>query len=160
MDRILDRPLAILAEARGHSLGCQPGACSRTFFGSRVSRMLRRSIALLTLLLLVGSIAEPALGQLRDGVVHHESTASAASHADGAPSEHGHEDGSPLGHQHGREHQHGTSADHCTHLHGLALVASNLSLSLFAQSPDRASVARYASSPSGHFLDLFHPPRV
>jgi hypothetical protein len=72
-----------------------------------------------------GSNVEPLLGVLRDGSIHHESSAAAVAHESSAPREHGHEDGSAqTPHQdHGPQHQHGTAADHCTHAHGLALAA-------------------------------------
>lgn len=78
--------------------------------------MLKRLTALLLLAAVLAYSAEAVLGALRDGEVHHESFAAAASHAGHGQGDHGHEDG-PLGHPHGPGHQHGTSADHCTHQH-------------------------------------------
>ena len=72
------------------------------------------------LLTLTFSNVETVLGVLRDGEVHHESAAAAATHALQTQGEHGHEDGRPAGpeHEHGPQHEHGTAADHCTHQHG------------------------------------------
>lgn len=122
--------------------------------------MLRRLVALLALVLMVGSIAEPALGVLRDGAVHHETTASAAVHAGQSAGDHGHEESPPFDHQHGRHHQHGTGADHCTHQHGLALLTdAPLPLNV-VPSAENALVAEYLAPIGRHPLDLFHPPRV
>jgi hypothetical protein len=76
--------------------------------------VLHRVAAVLMLLTIVFSHAETAMGLLRDGTVHHETAAAAAQHALNGQGEHGHEDGAP----HGPNHEHGTSADHCTHQHG------------------------------------------
>lgn len=122
--------------------------------------MHRCLAALLALLLMVGSLVEPAVGVLRDGTVHHETTASAATHADGARGDHGHEDGLPSGHQHGGKHQHGTGADHCTHQHGLVFLAADLPGLVAASLAQRDAVAEYVTPATLHPLDLFHPPRV
>lgn len=79
--------------------------------------VLHRLAALLMLLTVTFSYGETVIGVLRDGTVHHESTAAAATHALFAQGEHGHEDGS----SHGSDHEHGTPADHCTHHHGTVL---------------------------------------
>lgn len=88
-----------------------------------------RLLALAALVTLAfGSNVEPLVGTLRDGRVHHESSAAAIAHHSVAAGEHGHEDatGQPAHHQqHGPQHQHGTAADHCTHTHGLAMPAGN-----------------------------------
>jgi hypothetical protein len=82
----------------------------------------RLPAALTLVILLIGSIGEPAIGLLRDGVVHHESPSSAAAHRGGASGYHGHEDlAAQPGHQHGAQHEHGTASDHCTHAHGVGL---------------------------------------
>jgi hypothetical protein len=83
----------------------------------------------LAMLLATGFAAlEPVVGLLRDGELHHEAVAEAAQHASrqaGVPTgEHGHEPSSDTpDHPHGPGHQHGTSADHCTHVHSVALFA-------------------------------------
>ena len=63
------------------------------------------------------------MGLLRDGSVHHESSAAAAVHHETSRGDHGHED-SGTGAKHGSGHQHGTSSDHCTHAHGVGLPAA------------------------------------
>lgn len=93
------------------TLGSWTSAYSRPFNSEIV---LHRLAALLMLLTITFSSAETVVGLLRDGAVHHESSAEAATHALMAQGEHGHEDGA----QHGPNHEHGTPADHCTHQHG------------------------------------------
>lgn len=62
---------------------------------------------------------------LRDGTVHHESATIASAHARTTSGDHGHEDGASSGETgHGADHEHGTSSDHCTHSHSVALIAS------------------------------------
>lgn len=122
--------------------------------------VFRRLIALLLLLVMTGSMVEPVVGVLRDGVVHHETAASAAVHAAQAAGDHGHEEGPPYDHQHGRHHQHGTGADHCTHQHGLAFVTGDLPVPHVAILADRDLVAESVTPAGRHPLDLFHPPRV
>lgn len=80
------------------------------------------------LLTVTFSDAETVMGLLRDGSIHHESTASAATHASFSGGEHGHEDGLP----HGTEHQHGTPADHCTHQHGPLFTPRPLGLAILS----------------------------
>lgn len=83
---------------------------------------LRPYIALALLVGYLASSAEAVLGVVRDGTVHHESAAAAAVHQGASHGEHGHEDPG-AGAEHGSEHQHGTSGDHCTHAHGVSLPA-------------------------------------
>lgn len=93
--------------------------------------MLRRLTSLLMLLTLTYSSAESVVGVLRDGDVHHESMARAATHAMTSASEHVHassEEGAPDDSQH----EHGTGADHCTHQHGAPLIAPTISFVAFA----------------------------
>ena len=82
------------------------------------------------LLAITFSSAETVMGLLRDGSVHHETMASAASHSVLTGGEHGHEDGVP----HGTEHQHGTPADHCTHQHGTFFTPRPLGLGMLVYS--------------------------
>lgn len=114
---------------------------------------VRRFIGIAVLILAPASAAEPVFGLLRDGVVHHESAAAAATHRDASPqSSHGHEDSVPT-------HQHGTSADHCTHVHGVAFMGTAVPLSFGAPlSPQyqRNVVLHHGRSS----LDSFHPPRA
>jgi len=85
--------------------------------------LLRRILALALLIGYGASSAEAVVGVVRDGTVHHESTASAAVHQEGHRGEHGHEDPG-AGAEHGADHEHGTSSDHCTHAHGMSLPAT------------------------------------
>lgn len=86
--------------------------------------MYRRLIAAFMLLAVTLSSAEAVIGELRDGVVHHESLVEATAHDHGRDGEGSHEHGSP----HGPDHQHGTSSDHCTHQHGEQLNGAEVLL--------------------------------
>jgi len=115
--------------------------------------LLRRFVGIALLTLTPAAAAESVLGVLRDGVVHHESAAAAATHRDAGPqSGHGHDDSAP-------SHQHGTPADHCTHVHGLAVIISAVPL-LFGAPLS----AQYEGDPLIHrgrsSLGAFHPPRA
>lgn len=83
---------------------------------------VRRLLAFVVLFGYGATVAEAAFGAARDGRVHHESTAAAAIHEVSTHGEHGHEDPG-AGAEHGPRHQHGTSGDHCTHVHGAAVPA-------------------------------------
>jgi hypothetical protein len=85
----------------------------------------RRLLGVSLALALTASGAEALSGQLRNGDIHHEGLAKATAHHDVqvAHGDHGHEDASSTGtHEHGAGQAHGTSADHCTHVHGQGLV--------------------------------------
>lgn len=84
---------------------------------------LRRSIALALLLGYSASAAEATVGVVRDGAVHHESSAAAAVHQETRQGDHGHEDPG-AGAEHGSDHQHGTAGDHCTHTHGMSIPSA------------------------------------
>ena len=72
------------------------------------------------------SAAESVTGLLRDGAVHHESPAAAAEHAAlGIGEGHGHDDRVPT-------HQHGSPADHCTHVHGVPMITTPLQVAFEA----------------------------
>lgn len=92
--------------------------------------MFRRLIASLAFLAITLSSGEAVIGELRDGEVHHESLAEAATHDHGPNGEREHEHGSP----HGPKHRHGTSSDHCTHQHGEQL--SGMEVLLVAGPPE------------------------
>ena len=119
---------------------------------------VRRWFALFLMFALTVSFAEPVLGELRDGEVHHESGAAAAFHALEADGEHGHEDAGSPAHEHGGEHQHGTGADHCTHQHGTATPTTVA----FAILP--TTTIRHAAHPQVRLRwspsRLFQPPRA
>jgi hypothetical protein len=83
----------------------------------------RRIVALLGVALLSVASLEPVAGSVRDGRVHHESTATAAGHSAFARGDHGHEDVGGTSHERDSDHEHGTSADHCTHAHGAVSVS-------------------------------------
>lgn len=86
---------------------------------------MRRPLALALLILTSAASVEAVVGVTRDGEVHHESPAVAATHAQRPSGDHGHEDGAPSGeHSHDEGHEHGTSTDHCTHVHSVALLTS------------------------------------
>jgi hypothetical protein len=78
-------------------------------------------------------------------------------HQEGHRGDHGHEDPG-AGAEHGGDHQHGTSGDHCTHAHGMALPAVcdfGIAASVvFAQ--ELARLAPSGSSESFHF----RPPKA
>jgi hypothetical protein len=123
----------------------------------RPSRLLS---GLSVVALLTGSLFEPSAAMLRDGAVHHESPASAAAHGVATAGDHGHEDVQhvPRDHGHGPQHQHGTAADHCTHVHGFALVGVRQPVAAVARP---ALLAESPSFPSARYLDHpHHPPRA
>lgn len=126
--------------------------------------VLRRLIAFVMLFALTFSATESVLGELRDGEVHHESSATAAAHGLHASGEHGHEDGpSPghpadSGHRHGPGHHHGTGADHCTHQHGIPLPASFAFVLVLRTIPQPSFDTQVHTDRVS--TTLFHPPRA
>lgn len=120
--------------------------------------MARRFLALVLLYATAVSLVEPALGELRDGEIHHESTAAALAHAQVADGDHGHEHAGSPAHDHGGEHQHGTALDHCTHQHGPAAPAEGALPFVLATAVhfETEPPVRIAWSPSLPF----HPPRA
>jgi len=124
---------------------------------------MRRPLAILVLLALYASLFEVGVGLARDGAVHHESTATAVSHAtqdQDQQGEHGHEaDDEAPGTEHGPDHEHGTSSDHCTHAHGAALTASTAPALVSVELPDFTPTV--SSTPSDRpSVPLWHPPRA
>lgn len=91
---------------------------------------LRLDAACRTLLLfsfLLGGVVEPSVGLLRDGVVHHESMATAYSHQQRVEQVgHGHEEAgsSTVPQSDAPDHEHGTGSDHCTHVHSPAVASA------------------------------------
>ena len=130
------------------------------FVNDEVLGLLRRLVAVLSVVLMVGSLSEPALGWLRDGPVHHESTATAVAHGTQFLGDHGHEDRGPSTNTHDREHLHGTGADHCTHQHGLGPVSMSPSGVHIGAEAARLRSAHQMMFLSQYPLDLFHPPRA
>lgn len=118
---------------------------------------LRRTAALALLLAYVASTGEATIGLLRDGSVHHESAISAAVHQETSQGDHGHEDPG-VGAEHGDDHQHGTSGDHCTHTHGMGVPAAS-DFTVFAEIGVAELTATFGASgsfPSFHF----RPPKA
>ena len=119
--------------------------------------------SLVALVLLVGyatSSAEVVLGEVRDGEVHHESTAAALDHTQSASTqgEHGHEDDGQEA-EHGPEHEHGTPADHCTHSHSVSLPGDQLVFNFIACTqtiPVPLATTRSDDTPGS----LYRPPRA
>jgi hypothetical protein len=117
---------------------------------------LKSLVALVLLVSFAAASLEAVAGVVRDGAVHHESTARAAAHADLAAGEHGHEDAaSPHRPSDSEGHEHGTSSDHCTHTHRVAALAS-------APRPTATSVLDVISTeialPRAFASDAFVPP--
>jgi len=122
------------------------------------SLSIRRAFALAILLGYSASTAEAVVGVLRDGVVHHESEVAAVSHQETHLGDHGHEDPG-AGAEHGPDHRHGTSSDHCTHVHGLGLP-SGCDL-VEAVTRDEAIVESVPLTPAGTSLrSQFRPPKA
>ena len=89
--------------------------------------MIKRLTATLVIVGWALMSVESALGELRDGEVHHESASSAWQHRAGSGGglDHRHmEDlgGAAQGDEHDDDHRHGSSSDHCTHVHGAPLI--------------------------------------
>lgn len=87
---------------------------------------VRKAISALAVAAVTIASFEALAGETRDGEIHHEDVAQAAVHHDALHlrGNHGYEDsGSPTDRSHGPEHRHGTSADHCTHVHGIGLTS-------------------------------------
>lgn len=121
---------------------------------------LRSTVALLLLISFTVSSLEAVAGVVRDGAVHHETNAAALSHAVDAAGEHGHEsveEGSQQ--EHGPEHRHGTSSDHCTHTHTSGLTASAIHVAwVVSESP---VVALPPATPTDRTVrPLLQPPRA
>lgn len=91
-----------------------------------IRERMRRLLALTLLILTSASSMEAVVGVMRDGEVHHENAALAASHAQESAGDHGHEDAATsTEHDHDEGHDHGTASDHCTHTHDAALLTSS-----------------------------------
>jgi hypothetical protein len=88
--------------------------------GSLRRRVVRRA-AFVLLLAIMGFTLEPVVGVVRDGEVHHETAAEAATHSGLATAGHAHEQNdSQTSEDSESDHEHGSNADHCTHSHGIA----------------------------------------
>mgnify|MGYP001815947545 FL=1 len=119
---------------------------------SRLSRLLSFAI----LLVFAASSFESVAGVIRDGDVHPESPGTSV-HFQDIGSDHQHDEDVPEGTDHD-SHKHGTSGDHCTHLHALgipsthALEFANRQLEL----AETRALVRFGTFPT----PLFHPPRA
>ena len=90
---------------------------------------MRRSISGVLLLMTVAFQTEPVFGEVRDGDVHHEDVAESWVHAQDPHRSHSLDASTESGNvpiesdaETSEHHEHGGSMDHCTHLHGFALV--------------------------------------
>ncbi|MDZ7779589.1 MAG: hypothetical protein U5R14_06570 [Gemmatimonadota bacterium] len=124
---------------------------------------MRRLLVVIMLVVFHTSVLEVGVGLARDGAVHHETTATAVSHTthgQDQPGEHGHETGEPDGTEdQGPDHRHGTSTDHCTHVHGPGLPPA--ALAALGVIEVGSSVHTAVSTPSNYVPVLFtHPPRA
>jgi hypothetical protein len=130
---------------------------------------VRRTIAFVLLVLTTASPMEAVAGELRDGEIHHETSAEASRHAATSMGDHGHEHGRAFddeSHDHaadeddpeGTEHRHGTGSDHCTHAHGPALAAPAVAAVVTARTGTIPVVT--VPAPSDHTSPPLHePPR-
>ena len=118
-----------------------------------------RSLVAFALLLGYGVTSlEVAVGEVRDGEIHHESNLQAIDHTQSSQGEHGHEDGGRTP-EHGPDHQHGTSGDHCTHTHSVSLVSASYSFLIIAFLGSATEPAN--GLPSEPVVDtLFQPPKA
>jgi hypothetical protein len=99
---------------------------------------MRRSVTLFVLIMMMASRAEAVTGEVRDGDVHHESTAEAVVHAQDPHGAHAHDGADAVNDQAPEptkdtraapedgtsSHEHGSASDHCTHVHGVAAMSS------------------------------------
>ncbi len=111
------------------------------------------------LLCVAAFTVEPGIGALRDGEVHHESAATAATHAVLGDFGHAHHDRTPPSQSApGSGHQHGTLNDHCTHQHSV-VPATALALAPDPL-PERQPLSISPGHPGSPSADFFHPPRA
>ncbi len=90
------------------------------------SNGFRSATAVLALLAFMITSTEAVLGMVRDGAVHHETVGEAMAHTGPAESgQHGHaECDEPTSGTDDENHEHGTTSDHCTHVHTTGLLAN------------------------------------
>ena len=163
MDRTIDAqsPAAMRRACRQRTL-C-PGL-DAPFRFTLTSIMIKRLTATLMIFAWALMSVESVVGEMRDGDVHHESVSKAMQHrvasAGGFAHEHGEEPGlEEQGDEQDRDHQHGSSTDHCTHVHGAALII--MAVPVTPTSVDHAW--NWPSPSSNHFVPaevLPHPPKV
>lgn len=128
------------------------------------SMMTKRLTAALMIFTWALMSVESVMGELRDGDVHHESSLEAVQHRAASGGGFGHDHAEEPGradqdNEQDRDHRHGSSADHCTHLHGVALIEM-----VAAATPTPVDYACDWPSPSSnHSVPaevLPHPPKV
>jgi len=117
--------------------------------------VIHRFAALLMLLSVIHSFGERVSGLARDAQVHHEAGVYAVS-PDGGPAGEHHHPGDPTDEP---EHQHGTSADHCTHHHGVLILSAPLALTDGARAP-RAEFSEPGPGPERTGQPFPRPPRA
>ena len=117
----------------------------------RISFVILAAITVFTL--------EPVMGVVRDGAVHHETSARAAAHSFLAGAGHAHGTiESDRADDSGQRHEHGSSADHCSHAHGLALVGTFVFE--IGTTETLLSFDEAARNPMHTPTALTHPPRA
>ena len=122
--------------------------------------MLKRLTAALVIVAWTLMSVESAVGELRDGEVHHESSSVAAQHRAESAGGFGHEHGEESSHSHqDGEHQHNSAVDHCTHVHGVGMISTAALITV-----SQAEHAWDQPTPCGDRYTpaevLPHPPRV
>jgi hypothetical protein len=132
----------------------------------------RRVIALGLMLALAGSAVEALAGPVRDGSMHHETIVEASSHRFVLGVQHDHDapavadapapddasSASSVPSSADDEHEHSGDADHCSHVHGFALVGTTEAMSAVVVSDpgDREIMPRHERSETL----VLRPPRV
>ncbi len=152
-----------------HSIGVPPAwGTSRSVVGyypvrfatdAKGPKALRGLVSFILLITLPGYYLEPEMGEVRDGAVHHESTSEAMSHSVSHSGEHGHEAfGKAPGTDFGPGHQHGTGADHCTHVHGPAMAGAATAYASYVRTMQ--ALFEPIPTPTDHINPPIHrPPR-
>lgn len=140
--------------------------------------VLKRLTASLVIVAWTLMSVESAVGELRDGEVHHESASEAARHRAESAGGFGHEHTQEPGggqqeeqrqqdgelqqgqeYQQGQEHDHDSAADHCTHVHGVGLISTTVitTVRLAEHAWDHPSPCVHSYVPAEV---LPHPPKV
>ena len=120
---------------------------------------LHRTTVLMLLVGFQASYFEAVTAALSDGDVHHETMVESVEHAASFAPGHAEDGAESVGsHEHDSDHRHGTSADHCTHVHGTAVPGSAVFVvgSLPSTAPIQAVVTLEHYVP----LPKTEPPRI
>jgi len=129
-------------------------------------KSIRRVIALSMLLAFATSALEAVAGPVRDGAMHHETILAAASHQAVVGSSHNHQGTlsetsaqtpNPDAPSDGPDHEH-PGGDHCTHVHGAALVP-HMTVA-FASVVVATSDSHAAHHEDPTYTHIPHPPRA